>query len=114
MNHIRTCDANTSPIFLNYRPQEEIQAIVKNWQKEHAPVYDFTSYHEVTHRVWVVDQKATIEKLTTLFTAVDALYIADGHHRTESAVKIGLKNENLASKILRQNSSCRLFSQRMN
>ena len=91
MNHIRTCDANTSPIFLSYRPQEEIQAIVKNWQKEHAPVYDFTSYHEVTHRVWVVDQKATIEKLTTLFTAVDALYIADGHHRTESAVKIGLE-----------------------
>lgn len=91
MNHIRTCDANTSPIFLSYRPQEEIQTIIKTWQKEHAPVYDFVSYHEVTHRVWVIDHAATSDRLAELFTKVDALYIADGHHRTESAVKIGLE-----------------------
>ncbi|MBO0413708.1 DUF1015 domain-containing protein [Enterococcus hulanensis] len=91
MNHIRICDANTSPIFLSYRPQAAIQTIIKDWQTTHAPVYDFTSYHEVTHRVWVIDQAEAIEKLTTLFTEVDALYIADGHHRTESAVKIGLE-----------------------
>lgn len=91
MNHIRTCDANTSPIFLSYRPQAAIQTIIKDWQTTHAPIYDFTSYHEVTHRVWVIDQAEAIEKLTTLFTEVDALYIADGHHRTESAVKIGLE-----------------------
>ncbi|MBM7711200.1 DUF1015 domain-containing protein [Enterococcus xiangfangensis] len=91
MNHIRTCDANTSPIFLSYRPQEKIQATIKNWQKVHAPVYDFVSYHDVTHRVWVIDQTETIEQLTDLFTEVEALYIADGHHRTESAVKIGLE-----------------------
>lgn len=91
MNHIRTCDANTSPIFLSYRPQEEIQTIINTWQKEHAPVYDFVSYHEVTHRVWVIDHAATSNRLAELFTKVDALYIADGHHRTESAVKIGLE-----------------------
>jgi uncharacterized protein (DUF1015 family) len=91
MNHIRTCDANTSPIFLSYRPQEEIQTIIKTWQKEHTPVYDFVSYHEVTHRVWVIDHAATSDRLAELFTKVDALYIADGHHRTESAVKIGLE-----------------------
>lgn len=91
MNHIRTCDANTSPIFLTYRPQTEIQTIIKDWQQAHQPVYDFTSYHDVTHRVWVIDQSATIEQLAALFTEVEALYIADGHHRTESAVKIGLE-----------------------
>ncbi|MDT2614298.1 DUF1015 domain-containing protein [Enterococcus dongliensis] len=91
MNHIRTCDANTSPIFLSYRPQTAIQTTIKKWQKDHVPVYDFVSYHEVTHRVWVIDQADTIEELTNLFTEVDALYIADGHHRTESAVKIGLE-----------------------
>ncbi|MDU5335224.1 DUF1015 domain-containing protein [Enterococcus sp.] len=91
MNHIRTCDANTSPIFLSYRPQTEIQTIIKKWQKENKPVYDFDSYHDVTHRVWVIDQADTINKLAELFTEVDALYIADGHHRTESAVKIGLE-----------------------
>lgn len=91
MNHIRTCDANTSPIFLSYRPKIEIQKLIETWQQEHSPVYDFTSYHEVTHRVWVIDQADTIEKLTNLFKEVEALYIADGHHRTESAVKIGLE-----------------------
>lgn len=95
MNHIRTCDANTSPIFLSYRPKTEIQQIIKAWQQEYQPVYDFTSYHEVTHRVWVIDQDDTIETLAKLFTEVEALYIADGHHRTESAVKVGLeKREN--------------------
>lgn len=91
MNHIRTCDANTSPIFLSYRPQAEIQTLIKTWQKDHVPVYDFTSYHQVTHRVWVIDQPAVIAQLTEGFAAVEALYIADGHHRTESAVKIGLE-----------------------
>ncbi|MGO3779468.1 MAG: DUF1015 domain-containing protein [Enterococcus viikkiensis] len=95
MNHIRTCDANTSPIFLSYRPKTEIQQIIKAWQQDYKPVYDFTSYHEVTHRVWVIDQGDTIETLAKLFTEIEALYIADGHHRTESAVKIGLeKREN--------------------
>lgn len=91
MNHIRTCDANTSPIFLSYRPHTGIQTIIQSWQTAHAPVYDFTSYHEVTHRVWVIDQADTIDQLAKLFIEVDALYIADGHHRTESAVKIGLE-----------------------
>lgn len=95
MNHTRTCDANTSPIFLSYRPKTEIQQIIKAWQQDYKPVYDFTSYHEVTHRVWVIDQGDTIETLAKLFTEIEALYIADGHHRTESAVKIGLeKREN--------------------
>ncbi|MGM0216757.1 DUF1015 domain-containing protein [Enterococcus sp. AZ109] len=91
INHIKACDANTSPIFLSYRSDETVQGLLKEWKAAHTPVYDFDSYHEVTHKVWVIDEAAVIEKLENAFNQVDALYIADGHHRTESAVKVGLE-----------------------
>lgn len=91
IKHIQACDANTSPIFLSYRDEEHIQCLISQWQAQKAPVYDFTSYHEVQHRVWVIDDSAIIADLTAAFDEVPALYIADGHHRTESAVKVGLE-----------------------
>lgn len=95
INHIKACDANTSPIFLSYRSDDTIQGVLKDWKADHTPVYDFNSYHEVTHKVWVIDDATVIEQLEQAFNNVNALYIADGHHRTESAVKVGLeKREN--------------------
>lgn len=91
INHIEACDANTSPIFLSYRHKEEIQELMKTWQEENDPVYDFDSYHDVNHKVWVIDDPMINMSLTRHFNDVEALYIADGHHRTESAVKVGLK-----------------------
>lgn len=91
IKHIQACDANTSPIFLSYRDEDHIQSLISQWQVQKAPIYDFTSYHEVQHRVWVIDDPAIIADLTTAFDQVPALYIADGHHRTESAVKVGLE-----------------------
>lgn len=91
INHIKACDANTSPIFLAYRHEDEIQKIMKAWQENHEPTYNFDSYHDVNHKVWVIDDTDKIAALTKLFAAVPALYIADGHHRTESAVKVSLE-----------------------
>lgn len=91
IKHIQACDANTSPIFLSYRDEDHIQRLISQWQDQKVPVYDFTSYHEVQHRVWVIDDSAIIADLTAAFDEVPALYIADGHHRTESAVKVGLE-----------------------
>lgn len=91
INHIKACDANTSPIFLAYRHEDEIQKIMKAWQENHEPTYNFDSYHDVNHKVWVIDDTDKVAALTKLFAAVPALYIADGHHRTESAVKVGLE-----------------------
>lgn len=91
IKHIQACDANTSPIFLSYRDEDHIQRLISQWQAQQTPVYDFTSYHEVQHRVWVIDDSAIIADLTAAFDEVPALYIADGHHRTESAVKVGLE-----------------------
>lgn len=91
IRHVDACDANTSPIFLTYRHQQSIDQIVANWITINEPLYDFTSFHDVQHRVWAIDDDTTIETLAKAFEEVEALYIADGHHRTESAVKVGLK-----------------------
>lgn len=91
MNHIKACDANTSPIFLTYRQKAEIQLVIQKWQENHAPLYDFTSYYQVDHKVWQIDDETIIAQLEEDFEKLPALYIADGHHRTESAVKVGLE-----------------------
>lgn len=92
INHIDATDANTSPIFLTYRDNISVNTLIQNWIGNHIPIYDFTGFHDVTHRIWTIENKNIIEELTHLFLKeVDALYIADGHHRTESAVKVALK-----------------------
>lgn len=92
IRHVDACDANTSPIFLTYRENETVNDLIADWQQKHIPIYKFESFHQVTHEVWVINEEPMITRLTTLFaTDIDALYIADGHHRTESAVKVGIK-----------------------
>ena len=88
VNHVDTCDANTGPIFLTYRNDHAINAIVNEWIRNHQSTYDFTS-NNVKQTVWVVDDAKTVEALQELFDKVSALYIADGHHRCASAVRVG-------------------------
>ncbi|MGN0571156.1 MAG: DUF1015 domain-containing protein [Candidatus Fimenecus sp.] len=90
IRHVDTLDANTGPIFLTYRGEAEITAVLENWKDTHAPIYDFTA-NEVRQTVWVVDDCAVIENLVSQFGKVPSLYIADGHHRAASAVKVAEK-----------------------
>lgn len=90
INHVDACDANTGPIFLTYRSQATIDTIVDT-VKAQQPVYDFTADDGVTHRVWVIADAEQMAELVDAFGGVEALYIADGHHRSASAVKVGLK-----------------------
>ena len=87
IRHVDACDANTGPIFLTYRDHAGINAIVKEVIAQQKPVYDFAS-DGVINRVWVVSDTVRITALTKLFEEVPALYIADGHHRAASAVKV--------------------------
>ncbi|MBC2170759.1 DUF1015 domain-containing protein [Listeria booriae] len=91
IRHVDVTDANTSPIFLTYRSDATVNKVVDAWISKHDPVYDFKSFHDVTHRIWTVDDADVVNTLTEAFEAIPALYIADGHHRTESAVKVGLR-----------------------
>lgn len=91
INHVDYCNANTGPIFLTYRSKNEINCIVDGWMESHKPVYDFVSEDGIGHTVWVIDDGETIKRLEREFGSIDYLYIADGHHRSASAVKVGIK-----------------------
>ncbi len=91
INNFDYCDANTAPIFLTYRKNDQINAIVNDWIKFHKPEYNFVSEDDITHIVWCIDDAAINAQLQKLFDGVDYLYIADGHHRSASSVKVGLK-----------------------
>ncbi len=91
INHVDYCDANTGPIFLAYRQDQTVQQLTDDWKANHAPIYDFVAEDGVGHTVWQIADAEVIAQLVAAFQAVPALYIADGHHRTASAVKVGLK-----------------------
>lgn len=91
INHVDYTNANTGPIFLTYRSKKEITDAINAWIAAHKPVYDFVSEDGIGHTVWVIDDKAVISGLEEAFNGVKYLYIADGHHRNASAVKVGLK-----------------------
>ncbi len=88
IRHVDICNANTGPIFLTYRKSNQINDIVNEWIDSHEPAYDFTA-DDVLQTVWVVDDSAVVSKLSALFESVPSMYIADGHHRCASAVKVG-------------------------
>ena len=90
IRHVDTTDAHTGPIFLAYRSKAEINEIVSAIKRLDT-LYEFTSEDSVTHRVWRISDQETIEKLRQLFEEIPYTYIADGHHRCASAVKVGLK-----------------------
>jgi uncharacterized protein (DUF1015 family) len=90
INHVDVMSAQTGPIFLAYRENSAITAEI-NKAKEKEPLYDFTSNDGIQHTVWVIDEKESIEIIKDAFSKINALYIADGHHRCASAVKVGLK-----------------------
>ncbi|MBN2260383.1 MAG: DUF1015 domain-containing protein [Clostridiales bacterium] len=91
INNFDHTDANTAPIFLTYRKNDKVNQIINDWIKFHMPVYNFVSDDAITHIVWVIDNETIVEELHQLFEKIDYLYIADGHHRSASSVKVGNK-----------------------
>ena len=90
ITHVDTCSAQTGPIFLAYRSEQVINEIVAKTQKE-TPCYDFTAVDGIVHRVWKISEGADVEAIQNAFAGIQQIYIADGHHRAASAVKVGLK-----------------------
>ena len=91
IRHVDSCNANTGPIFLACRYPQSLLDLMEDWKKSHPAACDFTEEDEITHRVWVIDDAEVIGKIHEEFAGIDSLYIADGHHRAASAVKVGLK-----------------------
>lgn len=89
INHVDYCDANTGPIFLTYRAEPSVDAMMAQVMSGKDPVYHFTSEDGISHTVWVIDEEKLIQDICSAFASVDYLYIADGHHRSASAVRVG-------------------------
>lgn len=90
IKHVMTCSAHTGPIFLAYRSIDKVNKII-NRVKTGEKLYGFTTPDSITHNVWIIDQDKDIEDIREAFAGVNEIYIADGHHRSASAVKAGLK-----------------------
>ena len=94
MVHVNTLDANAEPVFLSYRAVPEIDAIVDNIVRNRQPEYDFVSADGFGHKFWVINDSAINAKIEKLFAEqVPALYVADGHHRTAAAARVGLERK---------------------
>ncbi len=90
INHVDVCNMQTGPIFLAYRTSDVLRELTAEVKGQEA-VYDFVSEDGVGHRVWVIGDEGRIETIRKSFSEIPAVYIADGHHRCASAVKVGLK-----------------------
>lgn len=88
--HVDTLDTQTGPIFLAYRLDAVLKEIIEETKRK-TPVYDFISEDKITHRVWVIDESEMMERIQQCFVKINKIYIADGHHRAASAIKVGCK-----------------------
>ncbi|MBP3455638.1 MAG: DUF1015 domain-containing protein [Alistipes sp.] len=89
MIHVRNQKANIEPVFFTYPDNAEIDAIVDGIVKSTPADYDFTAADGFGHHMWVIRDKATNDRITEIFRTIPALYVADGHHRTAAAARVG-------------------------
>ena len=89
MIHVRIQNANIEPVFFAFKDNAELNAIVAAKVKE-TPEYSFIDENNFGHEFWVIDDDAVIARITEIFTNdIDAFYVADGHHRTAAAARVG-------------------------
>ena len=108
INHIKTTGAQTGNVFLAYRNQASVDALIDKWKTNKNPVYDFIAEDGIQHTVWAVSDETTIDLITLLFEKeVPCTYIADGHHRAASAakVKLALGEENAQANDVNKKST---------
>ncbi len=89
MIHVRNQQANIDPVFFAYPDNAEIDAIVASVVAKEAPEYDFTAADGFGHKLWVIRDRKINDRITELFATIPALYVADGHHRTAAAARVG-------------------------
>ncbi len=89
MIHVRIQNANVEPVFFSYPANQEMDQIIESIVTHNDPVYDFVAADGFGHRFWVIDDEATQKRITEIFAEIPALYVADGHHRTAAAARVG-------------------------
>ena len=101
MKHVRTLNANMEPVFFAYPHRDDLDAIIEEVCKE-TPEYDFVAAPEgFKHTFWVINDKPTIERITEIFASIPAISLADGHHRSAAAARVGEEKKNLSPTLSR-------------
>jgi uncharacterized protein (DUF1015 family) len=93
VRHVSALNAQTGPVFVTYRAQEMIDQAVTQTMLSTEPLYDFMTSDAIQHTVWRVDDPEIEHSIQIGFAALDALYIADGHHRAAAAAQIGTQRQ---------------------
>ena len=88
IDHFAACGCHTEGVLLTYRHIDAITALLDAWMAAHAALYDFTAPDGIRHELWVIDDVQLAQDIEQRFSEVDALYIADGHHRSASAARV--------------------------
>jgi len=88
VRHVETQNANAEPVFFSYRGLDSINQVITN-ATQSDPVYDFTADDGIRHELWVIDDESSISRIENDFKSVPDLYVADGHHRTAAAARVG-------------------------
>ncbi len=92
MKHVRNQNANIEPVFFSYPDNVAIDDIISRIILEE-PEYDFVAEDGFGHRFWVIRDQATIDTITETFSHIPAFYVADGHHRTAAAARVGAERQ---------------------
>ena len=108
IEHVKACNAQTGPIFLAYRKNEVIASVTEK-TKTNDPEYDFVSPDGIRHRVWIIKDKEDIVAVRNAFSSINDIYIADGHHRCASAVKVCLEKRASAKDSFDPNAEYNFF-----
>ncbi len=96
MKHVRVLNANMEPVFFAYPHREDLRAIIQE-VTQGEPEYDFIGAPEgFRHTFWVINDRATIDRITEIFAQIPAMYIADGHHRSAAAARVGEEKKDLS------------------
>ena len=89
MVHVQIQSANIEPVFFAYPDNAEIDAIMFRYIAR-VPEYDFIADEDgFGHKLWVIDDQKDIDRITEIFASIPAFYVADGHHRTAAAARVG-------------------------
>ena len=89
MIHVRIQNANIEPVFFAYPDVDEMNKIVADWVAAHAPEYDFVAPDGFGHTFWAITDDVVNARITEIFKNIPAMYVADGHHRTAAAARVG-------------------------
>lgn len=93
MIHVRIQNANVEPVFFAYPAIKEIDTIVAKVVGSKNPEYDFVAADGFGHHLWTIEDESQIFRITEIFAEQPALYVADGHHRTAAAARVGLEKK---------------------